>query len=158
MKRTVLTSIACLGAVLLTAICFQPDEPATEEIIRVVPGGPGSSDPAFAPQTARLPAARGAPAPDFVLLETEAAGEDDRGAAIVRLSGGDVRRVAVDDWIDGGYRLTAVSDTDATLTDGRHLITLPIEPPPPIASNPAGGLPGVDFNQPGKANPGMALH
>ena len=164
MKRILLSSVACMGAVLLAGIYLQPRETATEGTIQVIPGAqaiPGgmrSSDPAIPQTHAPFPLASGATAPgaDFLLLETEAAGEDDRGAAVIQRGGGPIQHVAVDDWVDGTYRLTAVSDTDATLTDGLHVLTLEIEPSPPIASNPAGGLPGTDFNQPGKANPAMA--
>lgn len=160
MKRPVFASIVCIGAVLLTGIYLQPRQTAKEGTVRVIPGGLGPSDFTFppAPALVRSSPAGDAPVPrlDFALLATEAPGESDRGAAIVRFSSGSVQHVAVNDWVDHDYRLIAVGDTDATLTDGIHKITLVIEPSPPIVADPAGGLPGIDFNQPGKANPAIA--
>lgn len=163
-KRLIVTSVVRIGAILLAGIYFQPRETATEGIVRATPRDFGSSDftlppaPAPAPTPVRASLDSDAPATqaDFGLLETEGPGENDRGAAIIRLGSGLIQRVAVDDWIDHRYRLIAVGDTAATLTDGLRTIALTVEPSPPIVPDPAGGLPGVDFNQPGRANPAMA--
>ncbi len=157
MTRGVIISVAFI-AMGLTAIYLQSGDTTARRGVRTASGATAPSDGArgLKPDGQPFPARAPTPRFDFVLVGTEAPGENDRGAAILQFGNWPAKRVAVNQWVDSHYQLTAVGDMDATFSDGAHVITMAVEQSRSVSSSPAAGLPGLDFSQPGIANPAIA--
>lgn len=91
------------------------------------------------------------------VLETATADDTGPGSALLRNRDGDVRRVPVGSWVDGGAILTAVTDSNATFaSDGRRLV-LQVTPMSNFKQTPlsSGAEPYI---APAVVNPGIARH